>query len=80
MDDKLYDEGSKVTAQDGIVIVDGPDGVDVHLTPGAALEISEQLLEGGLTAQGQRVEREREQRPRAARRGSSGKDALEPEG
>jgi len=34
MDDgKVYDEATKVTAKNGEVILDGPDGVDVKLTP-----------------------------------------------
>ena len=33
---KLYDEATKVTAEDGEVILDGPDGVDVRVTPEAA--------------------------------------------
>jgi hypothetical protein len=61
MDEKVYDEGSKVTAKDGTVHVDGPDGVDVNLTAAAALQISDLLLDGGLTAHGQQVEKDREQ-------------------
>ena len=71
MSDKVYDEGSKVTAKDGTVYVNGPDGVDVHLTPSAAIEISDQLLEGGMAAHGQQVEKDRDQarrRDREARR------------
>jgi hypothetical protein len=67
MDNKVYDERSKVSAEEGIVYLDGPDGVDVHLTPAAAIEISDQLLEGGLTAQGQQVEKDREQARRRER-------------
>ena len=44
----------------GEVIVDGPDGVAITLTPDAAVETSQRLLEGGLTAQGQRVARRNE--------------------
>ncbi len=36
------------------------DGVAVTLTPDAALETSERLLDAGLTAQGQRVQKSRE--------------------
>lgn len=79
MDDKIYDEASKVSAKDGTVIVDGPDGVDVNLTPAAALEISEQLLEGGLTAQGQQVEMDRKEQARAERRGAGDADRVGPD-
>jgi hypothetical protein len=53
--DKTYDEASKVSADGGDVIVDGPDGVAVTLTPDAAIETSDRLLDSGLIAQGQRV-------------------------
>ncbi|WP_262984816.1 hypothetical protein [Sphingomonas daechungensis] len=33
MDDKVYDEPSEVEAEDGVVVVNGPDAVDVQLTP-----------------------------------------------
>jgi hypothetical protein len=55
-----YDEPSQVAAEDGAVVVDGPDGVAITLTPEAAIETSQRLLESGLTAQGQRVQKERE--------------------
>lgn len=52
---KSYDEPSEVVAKDGDVVVDGPDGVDVKLTPTAAVETSDRLLEAGIEAQGQRL-------------------------
>lgn len=51
---KTYDEASSVEADDGEVVVDGPDGVAVTLTPEAAIETSDRLLEKGMTAAGQR--------------------------
>jgi hypothetical protein len=66
MKDKVYDEAGQVSAEDGIVHVDGPDGVDVHLTPDAALDISDQILNGALTARGQQSSREHEEARRAA--------------
>jgi membrane peptidoglycan carboxypeptidase len=56
--DKLYDEATKVTAKDGEVILDGPDGVDVKLTPEAANETSDRLLEAASQAAGQRKRKE----------------------
>ncbi len=53
--DKVYDEPSEVTALEGDVIVEGPDGVNVSLTPDAAVETSDRLLKGGMHANGQRV-------------------------
>jgi len=38
--------------------VDGPDGVAITMTPKAALETSDRLLNAGLKAQGQKVEKE----------------------
>jgi hypothetical protein len=58
--DKTYTEASAVRAISGEVTVDGPDGVAVTITPDAAVETSHRLLEAGLQAQGQIVERKRE--------------------
>lgn len=53
-DDTLYDEATKVTAKDGEVILDGPDAVDVKVTPEAAEETAEHLVDGAVEARGQR--------------------------
>ena len=50
---KIYDEPGKVSAEEGIVHLDGPDAVDVHLTIDAAEEISDRLLNAALEARGQ---------------------------
>jgi hypothetical protein len=60
---RTYDEPSTVGAEEGEVIVDGPDGVAVSLTPDAAIETSDRLLDGALTARGQQVAEERRARP-----------------
>jgi hypothetical protein len=52
--DKLYDEATEVTAKDGEVILDGPDAVDVKVTPEAAVETADNLIEGAAMAAGQR--------------------------
>lgn len=52
--DKLYDEATEVTARDGEVILDGPDAVDVKVTPEAAEETADNLIEGAVEARGQR--------------------------
>lgn len=44
MDGKVHDEPSSVASQDGEVIVDGPDGVAVSLTPEAAEETGDRLI------------------------------------
>lgn len=51
--DKIYDEPGKVSAEEGVVHLDGPDAVDVKLTIDAAEEISDRLLNGALKALGQ---------------------------
>jgi hypothetical protein len=54
MSNHTYDEPSDVDAEDGQVIVKGPDAVDVRMTPNAAEETSERLLEAAMKARGQR--------------------------
>jgi len=55
MDDRqTYDEPSEVVAEDGRVLVDGPDSVDVALTPEAAEATSNRLLDAAVEAGGQR--------------------------
>ena len=51
---ELFDEATKVSAKEGEVILDGPDGVNVKLTPEAAQETSDNLMEGAAQAAGQR--------------------------
>ncbi len=53
-DEQIYDEASRVDADEGVVRQKGPDNVDVRLTPDAAEETSERLLEGAMKARGQR--------------------------
>ena len=50
----LFDEASKVAAEKGEVVIDGPDGVAVSLTPEAAIETGERLQDSGVEAAGQR--------------------------
>jgi len=52
-DDTIYDEPSEVTVEDGVVALKGPDAVDVRLTPDAAEETSNRILEGSMKARGQ---------------------------
>jgi hypothetical protein len=53
-DDKVYDEATEVTGKDGKVSVDGPDAVAVKVTPEAAEQTAENLIEGAVMARGQR--------------------------
>lgn len=51
---QTYDEPTLVDAENGIVTLRGPDAVEVRMTPEAAEETSERLLEGAMKARGQR--------------------------
>jgi hypothetical protein len=53
-DKQVYTAPSKVSAVKGAVEVDGPDQVDVTMTPEAAEETSERLTEEAVRARGQR--------------------------
>lgn len=55
-DEKIYEEPSEVTAEDGVVCVKGPDAVDVKMTPEAADKTSERLLYGAMQALGQKIQ------------------------
>jgi hypothetical protein len=50
----LFDEASDVEAIEGVVDVEGPDDVAVALTPEAAEETSDRLLEKAQKARGQK--------------------------
>jgi hypothetical protein len=52
--DKIYSRPSEVSAVEGDVIVDGPDGLAFSFTPGAAAETSDRLLACAAKARGQR--------------------------
>ena len=55
MDKKdIFEKPSDVRAVDGVVYMDGPDAVDVALTPEAAEETSDRLSDEALRARGQR--------------------------
>lgn len=59
-DAEIYDEPSAVDADDGAVRQKGPDAVDVRMTPAAAEETSDRLLQGAMKARGQRYFKEGE--------------------
>ena len=52
-ENKIYSDASRIRAENGVVVVEGPDAVDVRLTPDAAEETSERMLEGAMKARGQ---------------------------
>lgn len=56
MENRLYDEPSDVSVEQGQVHMDGPDGVAVALTPDAAAETSDRLFAAAATAKGQQIE------------------------
>ena len=51
---ELFDEATEVHAVDGKVELDGPDGVDVALTPEAAEETADRMFRASAKAAGQR--------------------------
>ena len=67
MADKAHDRPSEVVAEQGKVLVDGPDGVAVTLTPEAAAETSHRLLFGAAEARGQQIHAARKRGPAAAK-------------
>jgi hypothetical protein len=50
----VYEEPSEVRAADGSVEVEGPDAIDVAMTPEAAEETSDRLINEAVKARGQR--------------------------
>jgi len=50
----VYNEPSDVTAEEGVVALDGPDAVDVAITPEAAEETADRLIAEAVRARGQR--------------------------
>jgi len=50
----VYNEPTEIDAEDGVVVLKGPDGLDVRMTPDAAEETSERLSTGAMKARGQR--------------------------
>jgi hypothetical protein len=47
---EAQDKPSEVTHVDGVVLVDGPDGIATTLTPKAALETSQRLADKAIEA------------------------------
>jgi hypothetical protein len=62
-DKTIYPDPSHVNANGGSVEVEGPDAVDVAMTPEAAEETSERLTEKAVVARGQRRLRKLTHRP-----------------
>ena len=57
-DRRVSDEAISVTSEEGEVIIDGPGGIVVSLTPEAALETADRLERHAVIAAGQRRVRE----------------------
>lgn len=64
MPKETYSKPSDVTAEEGRVLVDGPDSVDVALTPEAAEETGARLIDGAAKAAGQNPEKRIDHRPK----------------
>ncbi len=54
MEIEPHDQPSDVSAEEGEVQVDGPDGLAIAFTPEAAEETSQRLLLGAMAAHAQR--------------------------
>ena len=52
--DKTYDQPAAVSAQDGLVHLDGLGPIAIVMTPDAALETAERLVKHAVQAAGQR--------------------------
>lgn len=63
-DNVVHEEPSTVKARDGAVHAEGPDEVDVCLTPEAAEETADRLTEEAVVARGQRRLRHLPHRPK----------------
>jgi len=53
MENRRYDTPGEIDAEQGEVIVDGPDGIAFSLTPEAAEELSERLKRAATKARDQ---------------------------
>jgi hypothetical protein len=60
---ELFDEATEIKAVDGTVELDGPDGVDVALTPEAAEETADRMFRASAEAAGQRKLKDYPHRP-----------------
>jgi hypothetical protein len=49
--DRPFDEAGDVSVEEGVVLVDGPDGVAIALTPEAARAFGERLIAAAEAAQ-----------------------------
>jgi hypothetical protein len=63
-DQQIYEEPSEVTAKDGAVKLDGPDAVDVRMTPEAAEETADRMADQAVMARGQRYLKDLPIRPK----------------
>ena len=59
----VYEQAADVDAEDGVVVVSGPDAVHVRLTPDAAEETAERLTTGAMKARGQLYFSDPDRRP-----------------
>lgn len=60
---EIHNKASDVEAADGNVHVTGPKGVVYSMTPEAASDTSDRLLDAAVTAQGQRIAEQDKAKP-----------------
>lgn len=61
-DPRVHEEGGKAFAEEGQVMLDGPDGVAISMTPTAAEETARELLRAAIEARSQISVRHRNDR------------------
>jgi hypothetical protein len=55
MDDRIHDEPSQISAEAGQVLIDGPGGIAITVTPDAATKMSDRLQRATIEAKLQRA-------------------------
>jgi hypothetical protein len=64
MSKETYSKPTEVTSEEGRVLLDGPDGVDVAMTPEAALETGGRLIDEAAKAAGEERLKKIDHRPK----------------
>lgn len=52
----IYTEAGEAVAEEGLVLLDGPNGITISLTPDAAEETGQELIRAAVEARRQRTD------------------------